>query len=204
MLIVVNDGGIRKLPHSTEKAGAFSMSLTTSTGTTVRLTEVYQNATNNQMELLGMLTGVVYVSKYLLKNRLRDSVYLVSDSQLVMKGIVPDGYLSKWVVNGYRTTTGKPVSNSNIWQVMASALDVLRKLSDVKYYWVRGHLTEAEIEALPQPELKVFSRLNVRCDEALGTELDKEDYDETRYSDLTTTLQKLQQDIDIMNSTLYQ
>ena len=95
MLIIVSDGGVRKIPTSSETAGAYSTSVTTDTGETYRTTEVFEEATNNQMELLGMLEGVMAAYQYVVQHGPTE-VFLVSDSQLVIKGISEGGYLETW------------------------------------------------------------------------------------------------------------
>ena len=62
---------------------------------------------------------------------------------------------------------------------------------------MRGHLTPTDIQNITDPHIRIFSQLNVRCDEALGAELDKVHFDTDRYvtkeDKLASHLQTLQQ-----------
>ena len=196
MLIIVSDGGVRKIPTSSETAGAYSTSVTTDTGETYRTTEVFEEATNNQMELLGMLEGVMAAYQYVVQHGPTE-VFLVSDSQLVIKGISEGGYLETWRRRNYHKASGQPVVNSDIWRVLDIALIALRQVAKVNCFWVRGHLTPTDIQNITDPHIRIFSQLNVRCDEALGAELDKVHFDTDRYvtkeDKLASHLQTLQQ-----------
>lgn len=196
MLIIASDGGVRKIPTSSETAGAYSTSVTIDTGETYRITEVFEEATNNQMELLGMLEGVMAAYQYVVQHGPTE-VFLVSDSQLVIKGISEGGYLETWRRRNYHKASGQPVINSDIWRVLDTALIALRRVTKVNCFWVRGHLTPTDIQNITDPRIRIFSQLNVRCDEALGAELDKVNFDTDRYvtkeDKLASHLQKLQQ-----------
>ena len=124
-------------------------------------------------------------------------VFLVSDSQLVIKGISEGGYLETWRRRNYHKASGQPVVNSDIWRVLDTALIALRRVTKVNCFWVRGHLTPTDIQNITDPSIRIFSQLNVRCDEALGAELDKVNFDTDRYvtkeDKLASHLQKLQQ-----------
>ena len=196
MLMIVSDGGVRKIPTSSETAGAYSTSVTIDTGETYRITEVFEEATNNQMELLGMLEGVMTAYQYVVQHGPTE-VFLVSDSQLVIKGISEGGYLETWRRRNYHKASGQPVINDDIWRVLDTALIALRRVTKVNCFWVRGHLTPTDIQNITDPRIRIFSQLNVRCDEALGAELDKVNFDTDRYvtkeDKLAGHLQKLQQ-----------
>lgn len=192
MLFIVSDGGIRKIPTSSEKAGAYSVSLTKSNGNTYRSTHIYKSTTISQMEMMGLLLGAAEAALHIAEHG-PETVYLVSDSQLVIKTIMDGGWLEKWKANGFRKrTTGRLVSNHEIWMVMDEVLTFLRSIAQVKTYWIRGHLSEEQIRNMTDPLLKVFSRLNKRCDEALGEELEKTHFSEDRYRTIPEELARIQ------------
>lgn len=66
---------------------------------------------------------------------------VTSDSQLLVKGITE--WIPGWIRKGWRTSTGKPVENQDLWQALLTAqLD-----RTVTWAWVRGHTGHAENEA---------------------------------------------------------
>lgn len=170
---MVSDGGVRSvLDGVPTKVGALSSSLTLPDGSTFRRTEVYQVATNNQMELLGVLTSILLVLKQIKDTGHLAPVRLVSDSQLVIKGICEGGYLDNWRRNGFKTYSKKPVANADIWQVIDGALTKLKELVHVETFWIRGHLSKTEIDSMTDSFLQVCARLNIKCDTALGEALE--------------------------------
>ena len=141
---------------------------------------------------MGLLLGAAEAALYIAEHG-PETVYLVSDSQLVIKTIMDGGWLEKWKANGFRKrTTGRLVSNHEIWMVMDEVLTFLRSIAQVKTYWIRGHLSEEQIRNMTDPLLKVFSRLNKRCDEALGEELEKTHFSEDRYRTIPEELARIQ------------
>ena len=173
MYLAVSDGGTRLvLEGATSKTGALSSSFTLPDGSTFRRTEVYLEATNNQMELLGMLNNILLALKFFLEGGHRDTVCLASDSQLVIKGICEGGYLEKWRQNGFRTYSSSLVANYEIWILLDQYLRILKSLVPVQTYWIRGHLTKDEVANLDDPALKACAMLNIKCDSALGEALE--------------------------------
>jgi len=60
-------------------------------------------------------------------------VTLVTDSQYVMQGI--QSWMANWKKKGWKTSTGKPVANQDLWEALDAALSV----HQVRWEWVRGH-----------------------------------------------------------------
>src|SRR5262249_21331009 len=88
--------------------------------------------TNNRMELTAVIEA--------LRRLPADSrVQVVTDSEYVLKGITQ--WLPGWRRRGWRTSTGQPVVNQDLWET----LDAL--VSDrVSWEWVRGHAGHPENE----------------------------------------------------------
>ena len=82
--------------------------------------------TNNRMELLGAIEGL-----NALKRPCR--VELVTDSQYVRKGIT--GFLPRWMANRWRSASGKPVLNQDLWHQLAE----LTRQHEVSWSWTAGH-----------------------------------------------------------------
>lgn len=85
-----------------------------------------QATTNNRMELQAVISSLSQL-------QYPCEVDLYSDSQYVIKGIA--SWLSGWKRNNWRTSTGKPVMNRDLWQ----QLDQLLGQHQVNPYWVKGH-----------------------------------------------------------------
>lgn len=174
MILLCSDGGVRKLPNSQEKGGAYSTSLSVVHGKTYRITEVFKDTTNNRMELLGCLEGILQAINYIEQNG-SDEVIIISDSQIVIKGI--SEWMDGWKSRGWKKADRKPVINDHIWKVLFEAYYYLRSIAtDVKTYWIRGHLTKNDITKMTDPFMKIASILNIECDTSLGNALDTPGY----------------------------
>lgn len=89
--------------------------------------------TNNRMELLAVITELET-----LKRPCTVTVY--SDSRYVCDGVA--SWLANWKRKGWKTATGKAVSNDDLWR----RLDALLDYHEVECRWVRGHAGHAENE----------------------------------------------------------
>ena len=84
------------------------------------------NTTNNRMELMAAIAGLIALTRPC-------SVKLVTDSQFVMKGI--QEWLPNWKKRGWKTASKEPVKNADLWQ----KLDEEVNRHQVSWQWVRGH-----------------------------------------------------------------
>ena len=82
--------------------------------------------TNNRMELMAAIAGLIALTRPC-------SVKLVTDSQYVMKGI--QEWLPNWKKRGWKTASKEPVKNADLWQ----KLDEEVNRHQVSWQWVRGH-----------------------------------------------------------------
>lgn len=87
------------------------------------------HATNNQMEL----QGVIEALKSLKKNKFTGEVEIFSDSKYVVLGITK--WIFGWQKNNWRTTAKKPVLNKELWE----ELFTLAKIFKPKWFYVEGH-----------------------------------------------------------------
>lgn len=83
--------------------------------------------TNNRMELLGIISGLKA-----LKEKCLVKVY--SDSQYVV-GAFTDGWISSWQSKGWKTASGQPVKNRELWEELLS----LTEKHKVEFNKVKGH-----------------------------------------------------------------
>jgi len=93
--------------------------------------------TNNRMELMAAIEALVALRKPC-------RVDLTTDSQYVMRGI--EEWLPGWIAKGWRTASGAPVKNRDLWE----RLDSARAAHVVTWHWVRGHTGHAENERVDQ------------------------------------------------------
>ena len=87
----------------------------------------FQKTTNNRMEMMAAIEGLRTLSKTC-------KVALYSDSQYLVKAMTK-GWTKKWQANGWKTTTGEPVKNPDLWKELLE----LCKNHHVVFMWVRGH-----------------------------------------------------------------
>lgn len=82
--------------------------------------------TNNRMELLACIEAVE-------RNAIIAPLTIITDSQYVQKGITE--WIQAWKQNGWKTASGKPVKNQDLWR----QLDRLASALDIEWKWTPGH-----------------------------------------------------------------
>ncbi len=103
----------------------------------VELSGSEAQTTNNRMEMTAVLNGLKA-----LKESCRVTVEI--DSQYVKNGITT--WIHRWKKRGWKTASGDPVKNQDLWRELESALAG----HQVSWVWVKGHADHTD---------------NVRCDE---------------------------------------
>jgi ribonuclease HI len=83
--------------------------------------------TNNRMELMAAIRGLEALKEPCRAEIYSDSAYLVN--------AINEGWLNRWVKNGWKTAAKKPVENIDLWQ------DILKliRLHRVTFHKVKGH-----------------------------------------------------------------
>lgn len=86
-----------------------------------------ENTTNNKMELTAAIKAL---------ERLKEpcEVELYSDSAYLVNAFL-EGWLTKWQMNGFRSSNKKPVQNVDLWQKLVE-LNNTHKITWIK---VKGH-----------------------------------------------------------------
>jgi len=84
--------------------------------------------TNNRMELLAAIEALKFVQNM----NYSESIYLVTDSEYVLKGITE--WITGWKRRGWKTAAKKPVLNQDLWLL----LDELNTIQ-VNWEYTRGH-----------------------------------------------------------------
>lgn len=82
--------------------------------------------TNNRMELMAVIEALKALTRPC-------DVLVVTDSQYVQKGV--ESWLSSWKAKSWKTASGKPVANRDLWEALDSEL----AKHEVSWEWVRGH-----------------------------------------------------------------
>jgi ribonuclease HI len=96
-------------------------------GRTRRMSGYEPATTNNRMELLGVIRG--------LEALLRPAkVHCVTDSTYV-KNAFTERWLEGWQRNGWKTRSGDPVKNQDLWVELC----YLQRKHVLTWEWVRGH-----------------------------------------------------------------
>jgi ribonuclease HI len=84
------------------------------------------------MELLAAIQGLAAIRA---GARLKEgsAVTVYSDSNYLVRGMI--SWLANWKLNGWRTATGAPVKNADLWR----KLDLAAAQHHVAWQWVEGH-----------------------------------------------------------------
>ena len=90
--------------------------------------------TNNQMELLAVITGLEALKKPC-------SVTLYSDSKYVVDAF-NNHWIDGWIKKGWKTAGKSPVKNVDLWKRLLAA----KEKHEVEFIWVKGHAGHPENE----------------------------------------------------------
>ena len=95
--------------------------------------------TNNRMEL----TAALEVLKRLKNLSLDPKLSLRTDSKYLINGL--ETWIKSWKKKGWRTASGKPVLNQDLWE----ALDIAR-IEGLKLEYVKGHSGDPDNDRVDQ------------------------------------------------------
>lgn len=95
--------------------------------------EYVEDTTNNRMEMLAVLEGIKWVDDN--DPNMHVDIDIVSDSGYLVKGWTDPSYLDRWISNGWKTSTGKPVQNRDMW----TELNRLSWTVGINFTHIRGH-----------------------------------------------------------------
>lgn len=97
----------------------------------------YVRTTNNRMELMGVIAALEELGSF--RQACQGTLY--SDSRYVV-----DAFLKRWIVNwqknGWKTASGAPVKNQDLWTRLLKALEP----HSIRFSWVKGHADHPENE----------------------------------------------------------
>ncbi len=130
--------------------------------------------TNNQMELTAAIVGLTAAVDTGAK-----VVRVSTDSEYVVNGM--NGWVANWKRKGWKTTTGTPVKNQEMWE----ELDRLSTQARVTWHWIRGHAGHRENEECDRMATAAAAGEGLQADEeyerlaaAAGGKMQKLDFRE--------------------------
>lgn len=108
---------------------------------------VCAETTNNRMEITAVIEGLKA-----LKEPCEVEIY--SDSAYTVNAFI-NGWIDKWLKNGFKKSDNKPVLNDDLWRELIS----LTKIHQIKFFKVKGHSDNEynnECDKLATDEIKNF------------------------------------------------
>ncbi len=111
--------------------------------------------TNNRMELKAALATLIK-----LKDMKRDATLKIrTDSKYLIDGF--EKWIQGWKKNGWRTASGKPVLNQDLWEALDSA-----RLSNVTFEHVKGHSGDQDNERVDEIAVSFSKKIAIQlqCD----------------------------------------
>ena len=94
----------------------------------------YKKTTNNRMEMMAVIVGLEALTKPC-------EVEIISDSKYVTDAFNRK-WMDNWLKKNWKTSTGKPVKNQELWQRMLKAMEQHK----VTFRWIKGHAGHPENE----------------------------------------------------------
>lgn len=122
---IYTDGSCKGNQHTNNKGGLGAILMKGSHK--VEISQGYKNTTNNRMELRAVIAA-------LLKVKTPSKIVLHSDSKYICDAF-NEGWLAKWEVNDWKSSTKKRVKNISLWKELLSAADQ----HNIEWVWVKGH-----------------------------------------------------------------
>jgi len=101
-------------------------------------------ATSNRAEMLGAIQALEYI-------KWGSEFKIYSDSEYLVKGF--NERMDKWASNGWKTGSGRDVSNKDLW----NRLVVLSLIHKILFIWVKGHNGDENNEIVDNLAKKVLS-----------------------------------------------
>lgn len=144
--IIYTDGGCYN--NGDRKGdGAYAFLLKTdSTEYVDVICEYVENTTNNRMEMAAVIEAIKYImgnTVYPIGSKPEyPNITIVSDSGYLVKGYTDPAYLDRWMTNGWKTSTNKPVQNIDMWQ----ELNRLSWHIGFNFVHIRGHNKDSNRE----------------------------------------------------------
>lgn len=108
------------------------------------------HTTNNRMELMAAIQGLMSLTRPC-------EAQLYTDSQYLRQGMM--SWLKQWKKKGWRNSKNEPVKNADLW----AQLDELAQRHKITWHWVKGHSGHPEnerVDALANQAIEELMRVN--------------------------------------------
>ncbi len=109
------------------------------------------NTTNNRMEL----QAVLEVLKRLKSLPLHPSIKIKTDSKYLIDGL--NSWVENWKKKGWKTSSGKPVLNQDLWKALDKA-----RLNNVKLEYVKGHSGDIDNERVDKIAVSFSKEIEIK------------------------------------------
>ena len=94
-----------------------------------------KQTTNNKMELMGIIKALEYIiNNDSIFSRKTNNFIMYVDSKYVCDGI--KSWIKKWRMNGWVTSTKKPVLNEELWRQLD---EYNNEIPNKQWNWVKAH-----------------------------------------------------------------
>lgn len=149
---IVSDGACMKNPGP----GGWGLIVATPTDHVIEFGGDEKDSTNNRMELMGFYRGMQEVFRRAKVEPGNKVLHAISDSKYVLDGAAK--YIKNWERNGWKTSTGDPVKNQEMWEKVAKGLAMFKEIGfKLEYELVKGHSGNDANERVDQIAVK-YSR----------------------------------------------
>lgn len=105
-----------------------------------------KNTTNNQMELTAACEALEALNQPC-------KVTFYTDSEYLRRGITE--WLPEWVRKNWRTSSGSPVKNQDLWERLYAAT----QRHEITWEWVKGHSDHPENDRVDQLATEARERI---------------------------------------------
>lgn len=113
----------------------------------------YRKTTNNRMELMAVIAGLLALKQ-------RCKVTLFSDSEYVVKAM-KQGWAKRWRAEGWKRNKKQKALNPDLWEKL---LDLCER-HEVEFKWVKGHNSNPENERCDKLSIEAANKSDLLIDE---------------------------------------
>ena len=122
MIIIYTDGACSGNPG----IGGWGVVIMNENNNPIYLNGGEKETTNNRMELSAAINAIAYFKE-------KKDLTIFTDSKYLKEGI--EKWIHNWKVNGWKTSSKKPVKNKDLWFKLESEISK----HNIKWNWVKGH-----------------------------------------------------------------
>lgn len=128
-IVVFTDGSSRGNPGP----GGWGAVVVDPSGKVTELGGREDKTTNNRMELSAALGALSFIES----RKITGNIEMHTDSAYLLQGVT--GWMYGWEKNGWKTKTGEPVLNQDIWKEIGAIVFRLKQKREIEWVKVSGH-----------------------------------------------------------------